>query len=112
MKNRIDVNYIPEGFEWKDDVAVVLHENGWFMADMTCTTKSKKIALNRFFKAVPELACWREELENSAKGNDFLLASGEKNNCPSFAYEVDMSNACGLYPTVYIFLNVRADVHI
>lgn len=112
MKNRIDVKEIPEDFEWKEGVAVVVHENGWFKADMTCATKSRKVALNRFFKAVPELAYWREELENSSKGNDFLLGCGEKNKHPSFAYEVDMTNAEGAFPSVYIFLNVRADIHI
>ena len=112
MKNRIDLDTIPEDFEWKDNQAVVVHENGWFKADMTCTTKSAKVALNRFFKAVPELASWRESSiedgENiNYKGNDFTLGDGSKNPIPSYVWEIGMTNAEGDYPTVYLFLNVN-----
>jgi len=112
MKNRIDLNTIPEDFEWLDNRAVVVHENGWFKADMTCTTKSVKVALNRFFKAVPELESWRESSiqdgENiNYKGNDFTMGDGSKNPFPSYVWEIDMTNADGDYPTVYLFLNVN-----
>lgn len=113
MKNRIDMNRIPENMEWKDNQAVVLHENGWCKADMTCTTKSAKVALNRFFKAVPELAEWKEGLIESMecgcfKESDRMLADGAQNPNISYAWEIDCKNADdGNFSTVYIFLNVN-----
>lgn len=99
MKNRIDLTEIPENFEWKDNQAVVIRENGWFKADMTCTTKSAKVALNRFFKAVPELTSWREEMETMGKFHC---------NDTGVHFEIDMNNADdGEFATVYIFLNVN-----
>ena len=116
MKNRIDLNAIPEDFEWTDNQAVVLHENGWFKADMTCDTKSVKVALNRFFKAVPELANWREWMMDGKdiqyKCNDLMMADGTRNPTPSFAWEIDTSNAGGEFPTVYIFLNVNEKIQM
>ncbi len=100
MKNRIDLTAIPENLEWKDNQAVVLHENGWFKADMTCNTKSVKVALNRFFKAVPELASWREIMETELKFYD--------KEC-GVSFEIDANNAYGEFPTVYIFLNVNEE---
>lgn len=97
MKNRIELNTIPEDFEWKDNTAVVVHENGWFKADMTCTTKSVKVALNRFFKAVPELASWRETLETMGELHDSNMG---------VHFEIYMANATGDFPTIYIFLNI------
>lgn len=112
MKKRIDIyGSIPEDMEWNDNQAVVVHENGWFNADMTCTTKSVKVALNRFFKAVPELASWRETLEGDGeywfKGNDFIMGDGSLNECPSYAWEIDCTNAAEEFPTIYIFMNIN-----
>jgi len=111
MKSRIDLATIPEDFEWLDNQAVVVHEDGWFKADMTCTTKSVKVALNRFFKAVPELASWRDSIQDGDnidyKENDFVMGDGNKNPVPSYVWEIDMTNAEGDYPTVYLFLNVN-----
>ena len=115
MKKRIDIyGSIPEDMEWNDNQAVVVHENGWFKADMTCTTKSVKVALNRFFKAVPELASWRETLEPENgnfqfKGNDFIMGDGSRNEVPSYYWEIDCTNAAEADPTIYIFLNINEE---
>ena len=112
MKKRIDIyGSIPEDMVWNDNQAVVVHENGWFKADMTCTTKSVKVALNRFFKAVPELASWRETFEVDGdywfKGNDFIMGDGSRNEEPSYCWEIDCTNAAEDFPSIYIFLNIN-----
>lgn len=99
MKKRIDIyGSIPENMEWNDNQAVVVHENGWFKADMTCTTKSVKVALNRFFKAIPELADWREWMEEEVTFHC---------NYTGVHFEIDCTNAAEDDPTIYIFLNIN-----
>lgn len=90
----------------------VIRENGWFKADLMTNTKSAKVAINRFFRVLPELAVWKEFLKESIsngcwKDNDFTMA-GSRNTNPSFAWEVDTSNE----DEVYIFLNVNESVHM
>lgn len=99
MKKRIDIyGSIPEDMIWNDNQAVVVHENGWFKADMTCTTKSVKVALNRFFKAIPELASWREWIEEEGVFHC---------NYTGVHFEIDCTNAGEEYPSIYIFLSIN-----
>lgn len=108
MKKRIDIyGEVPEDMEWKDNQAVVVHDNGWFKADMTCDTKSVKVALNRFFRAVPELESWREALEADYKCSDRMMADGTINLEMSYAWEIDCTNALDDAPSIYVFLNVN-----
>lgn len=117
MKNRIETSQ-----EWydsmvdllpkvDDNVLLILHnrQNGWMCCDMTCTTKSAKVAINRFFKAVPELSEWKsmikDAVENGCYGAMGTLDYGEKD----FSWGIVTDNVCGDKPTVYIYLNVREE---
>lgn len=100
------------GADGYEEITVV-RENGWFKADLMTCTKSAKVAINRFFRVLPELASWKEFLVEAIscgcwKDNDFTMACGSRNDNPSFAWEVDASNE----DMVYIFLNVHEATHI
>lgn len=113
MKIRIDVTR--EQFDKYcyddigDNVAIVVTGDSWRCCGMTCTTKSAKIAINRFFKAVPELSEWKtmikDAVENGCYGAMGTLDYGEKD----FGWGVEMDNANGDEPTVYIYLNVKEE---
>ena len=78
------------------DTPVCVHENGWFKADLLTDTKSVKVALNRFFRAFPEVASWRESMEGCFKMHD---------KDGGFHWEIDTTNADD--GTIYIFLNLN-----
>lgn len=89
----------------------VIRENGWIKTDVMTECKSWKTALRRFFKAladVPEISCWYEAMRESAengyfKQNDFTLGFGERNEFPSYAFEIEALDE-NLW---YIFLNTN-----
>lgn len=89
----------------------VIRENGWIKADVMTECKSWKTALRRFFKSlssVPELSDWYEYLRESAeygcfKQNDFMLNILERNEFPSFAWEIEAVDE----NVWYIFLNTN-----
>lgn len=97
--------------EW--EALTVLAENGWIKADLMTECKSWKTALRRFFKALnpngdEEFSGWYECMTESAengyfKGNDFTMADGSRNQCPSYAWEIEEMND-GEW---YIFLNIH-----
>lgn len=97
--------------EW--EALTVVTEGGWIKADLVTECKSWKTALRRFFKALnPDNSglfngwceCMMESAENGYfKGNDFTMADGSRNPCPSYAWEIEEMND-GEW---YIFLNIH-----
>lgn len=91
-----------------------IREDGWKKADLMTETKSWKVALNRFFKAIgndPDFDGWKECIveccENGAfEQNDWTMADGSRNEFPSWSYGIEQIDESGWY----IFLNVRQRV--
>ena len=88
-----------------------INENGWKKVDLTTNTKSWKVAVNRFFKAIGndvDFNGWKECIVESCENgyfsdNDGTMADGSKNKFPSWSYGVEQIDESGWY----IFLNVR-----
>ena len=97
--------------EW--EALTVVTEGGWINSDIMTECKSWKTALRRFFKALdPDnsdvFSVWHECMMGSAengyfKMNDFTMADGSRNPCPSYAWEIEDMND-GEW---YIFLNIH-----
>ena len=79
-----------------EETGVLIRENGWWKADLYTCTKSRKVALNRFFRLFPEVAPWRETMEGFGQYHD--------NDC-GIHFEIDMTNADD--SGIYIFLNLN-----
>lgn len=97
--------------EW--EALTVVTENGWIKADLMTECKSWKTALRRFFKALdPDnsdvLSGWYECMKESAESgyfklNDSRMADGSRNQCMTYAWEIEEMND-GEW---YIFLNIH-----
>lgn len=83
-----------------EETGVLIRENGWYKADLYTCTKSRKVALNRFFRLFPEVASWREFMEGMGKYHD--------NEC-GVHFEIDMNNADDEGGGIYIFLNLNEE---
>lgn len=75
-----------------EETGVLIRENGWWKADLFTCTKSRKVALNRFFRLFPEVASWQEFMAEAGKYHD--------NEC-GIHFEIDMTNADDF--GIYIF---------
>jgi hypothetical protein len=93
------------------EVVTVIDEYGWMKSDIITECRSWKIALRRFFEALGEdsrLEGWYESMREGAENgyaqlNDFTLGNGNRNDCPSYAYEIEEIQD-GVW---YIFLNIK-----
>ena len=81
-----------------EETGVLIREKGWWKADLCTCTKSREVALNRFFRLFPAVASWREFMDEMGKYHD--------NEC-GVHFEIDMNNADNEYGGIYIFLNLN-----
>lgn len=81
-----------------EETGVLIRENGWWKGDLYTCTKSRKVALNRFFRVFPEVASWRGMMEDMREFHD--------NDC-GVHFEIDMTNADDT--GIYIYLNLNEE---
>lgn len=96
------------GLLCNEEEVVAITENGWFKADLMTECKRWKTAVNRFFKACPELIHWKKEVVESIesgywKCSDSMLCNGERNPNYSFCWALE-ENSEGLW---YIYCNEK-----
>lgn len=83
-----------------EETGVLIREKGWWKADLFTRTKSRKVALNRFFRLFPEIESWRGMVEGMGKYHD--------NEC-GVHFEIDITNADEECGGIYIFLNLHEE---